>query len=92
LTSRFDQTSSHATAGDDDATSFVIRQMTKLKKQYSTEITIDVDTEANRNIQSIEDMERHKLAETLLTQKKELKEEVKVAVMTTPVDDSDTTH
>lgn len=65
--------------------------MTKLKKQYSTEITIDVDTEANRNIQSIEDMERHKLAETLLTQKKELKEEVKVAV-TTPVDDSDTTH
>ena len=62
--------------------------MTKLKKQYSTEITIDVDIEENRNIQTIEDMERHKLAETLLTQKQELKEEVKAS---TPVDDSDTT-
>jgi hypothetical protein len=63
--------------------------MTKLKKQYSTEITIDVDSEENRNIQTIEDMERHKLAETLLTQKQELKEEVKA--ITPPVDDSDTT-
>lgn len=62
--------------------------MTKLKKQYSTEITLDVDTEENRNIQTIEDMERHKLSETLLTQKQELKEEVKAI---TPVDDSDTT-
>jgi hypothetical protein len=65
--------------------------MTKLKKQYSTEITIDVDTEENRNIQTIEDMERHKLAESLLTQKQELKEEVKTVTPEKRVDDSDTT-
>lgn len=51
--------------------------MTKLKKQFSNEITEDVDNEENRLIHSIEDMERHKLAKSLLTHKKELQEEVK---------------
>jgi hypothetical protein len=51
--------------------------MAKLKKQFSNEITEDVDNEENRLIHSIEDMERHKLAKSLLTHKKELQEEVK---------------
>lgn len=64
---------------EQDPTSFVIKQMIKLKHQMSNELTLDVDNEENRLIHSIEDMQRHKLAQSLLNQKNELLEEVKGA-------------